>query len=93
MLLSGGMMEKKAFNVSSPPAEAPIPTMGKRMPSFEFFSCLTFFKDFFFGGGAFFFFVGMVVAFIVELMRKNDTLDLNVAITYLLHFQQHQRKP
>ena len=37
MLLSGGMMEKKAFKVSNPPAEAPMPTIGKRMLFFWFF--------------------------------------------------------
>jgi len=36
MLLSGGMMEKKALRVSNPPAEAPIPTIGQLMTSFGF---------------------------------------------------------
>ena len=73
-------MEKKTLRVSNPPAEAPIPTIGQLMTSFGFFSCLTFFKGFSLAGGAFFFFVGMVVAFIFQWMRKNQNMDLNMAL-------------
>jgi len=54
MLLSGGMMEKKVFKVSNPPAEAPIPMIGKLMPCFGFFTCL-------FGLSALFFSCGLLL--------------------------------
>ena len=74
MLASDGIFEKKASRVSKPPAEAPMPTIGKPARLVDFFPFFCWGEDVCLAGEFFLTLAGMAGAFLSEESKKEPNV-------------------